>query len=546
MNNLYNKQLEFNYESNASGNFLVISIDASKDLHQYQVGILTNNPHKNILPLDIRQKDEKHNLYYNITSKLSLSQYLKHNKINKNSFITVFSGITKTILSSKNYLFSENSFLLMEDYIYVNPNNLEVALAYLPFNVGDQLNINFILKEFTKNFIINSANIDESSNDNFIKRVINLLKLDNFNVLEFEKLLNELDQIKVPKAEHKIPNESSRQSSEQVTHSSPAPSNVQNNKSSPFSKSFNKPDMPINRPTNKPTNIPTNIPTKKGSINIPSTPKSTSLKKQKTKNSPNASSNNQLAPKYKTNIVVLGIILQSIIVIGSVLLLTSSALDFLGNDMTTNIIAVVILVGALSLLLWKNILNPKNITEDISIKKPAPGNFPSKITKKKINTNKKQKVNTNKKEIISFSQDKNSSIENIPPNMFAFSLKNSDHTTLLSPNDLYETTLLSPQEASPPYLQSNRDGVLEKIKITKPEFLIGRLRDQVDYISQNKAIGKVHAEIIIKDGKYFLKDLNSRNGTYVNDKRLNSNIEYEIKNNDVIVFANSKYVFKVP
>ena len=95
MINFYGKNLEFNYESNASGNFLVVSMDASEKIHEYQIGILANNPNKHILPIEIRQKDAKHNLYYNITSKLSLSQYLKRNKINKNSFITIFSGITK-------------------------------------------------------------------------------------------------------------------------------------------------------------------------------------------------------------------------------------------------------------------------------------------------------------------------------------------------------------------------------------------------------------------------------------------------------------------
>ncbi|HAA43331.1 MAG TPA: hypothetical protein DCE02_04930, partial [Ruminiclostridium sp.] len=127
----------------------------------------------------------------------------------------------------------------------------------------------------------------------------------------------------------------------------------------------------------------------------------------------------------------------------------------------------------------------------------------------------------------------------------------SDDTTLLSPEDSSidntdETTLLTPYEISPPYLQSNRDGVIEEIKITKPEFLIGRLKGQVDYVTENKAIGKVHAEIITRDGKYFLKDLNSKNGTYLNNERLNSNTEYEIKDNDVIVFANSEYIFKIP
>jgi hypothetical protein len=517
MNNFYNKKLEFNYESNASGNFLVINVDSSECIHEYQIGILANNPNKHILPLDIRQKDEKHNLYYNITSKLSLSQYLKRNKINKNSFITIFSGITKTILNSKNYLFSENSFLLMEEYIYIYPNNLEIALVYLPFNVGEELNINSILKEFTKNFIINSSNIDESDNDNFIKRVINLLKLDTFNILEFEKLLNELRENKVQKVNS-------------ITLNKPdipvnMPSKPENNNS--FSPPSNKPDIPVN------------IPPKKNNLNIPSVPKAPSLKKQKNKISASSSDNNQLKLKYKSNALILGIVLQLIIVIGAVILLTSGALDSLGNDMGTNIVAIVILGGAVSLLIWKNILNKKNTVEDVSTKKTPPVKPPNANIVK-------PKVNTNKKEIISFSQNKNSPVENIQLNMFTANSFNSDETTLLSPNNPDETTLLSPQEISLPYLQSNRCGVIEEIKITKPEFVIGRLKDQVDYITENKAIGKVHAEIITRNGKYYLKDLNSRNGTFLNNERLNSNIEYEIKNNDVIVFANSEYTFKIP
>lgn len=523
MNNLYNKRLEFDYESNASGNFLVISVDTSEDIHHYQVGILANNPNKNILPLDIRQKDEKHNLYYNITSKLSLAQYLKRNKIDKSRFVSIFSGITKTILSSKNYLFSENSFLLAEDYIYVSPNNLEIALAYLPFNVDGQLNINFILKEFTKNFIINSANIDESSNDNFIQRVINLLKLDNLHILEFEKLLNELEQSKVPKNYYKVPGKPSNQSSEQIKHIPSPPLKSQNIKPSHFTKS----------------DIPVNIPAKKSNLKIPPKSDASVLKKQKNKPLVNSPENKQLNFKYKSNTIIFGSLLQLAIIIGSILLLASSALDFLGNDITTNIVAIVILAGALSLLLWKNILNEKNAIDDISIKK-----HDSKLPLN--NTTKKPKVNTNKREIISFSQGKNSFIKGVQSNVHGVNLNISDQTTLLSPRHLDETTLLSPQESSPPYLQSNENGVLEEIKITKPEFLIGRLRGQVDYISQNRAIGKVHAEITIRDGKFFLKDLNSKNGTYLNSKRLNSNIEYEIQNNDTVIFANSGYIFKIP
>jgi len=98
------------------------------------------------LPLDIRQKDAKYNFYYNITSKLALSQYLKRNKLKRNDFINIFKDITKTILSAKDYLLSDRSFILNEDYIFIDPNTMDVSLVYLPLNIEN--NVNEQLKKF--------------------------------------------------------------------------------------------------------------------------------------------------------------------------------------------------------------------------------------------------------------------------------------------------------------------------------------------------------------------------------------------------------------
>jgi hypothetical protein len=83
----------------------------------------------------------------------------------------------------------------------------------------------------------------------------------------------------------------------------------------------------------------------------------------------------------------------------------------------------------------------------------------------------------------------------------------------------------------------------EKILINKPSFVIGRIKSQSDYISSNSAVGKLHAEITNKDGTYYLKDLNSRNGTFINGERIVSNIEHPLQSNDTIAFANSEYKF---
>jgi hypothetical protein len=87
------------------------------------------------------------------------------------------------------------------------------------------------------------------------------------------------------------------------------------------------------------------------------------------------------------------------------------------------------------------------------------------------------------------------------------------------------------------------DCAREKIFIDKPSFVIGRIGSQSDYISSNRAVGKLHAEIINRAGVYCIKDLNSRNGTYINGERIVSNVEHSIQNNDRIAFANSEYRF---
>jgi len=68
----------------------------------------------------------------------------------------------------------------------------------------------------------------------------------------------------------------------------------------------------------------------------------------------------------------------------------------------------------------------------------------------------------------------------------------------------------------------------------------------VDYVIRNSAVGKVHAQIITRESSYFIKDLNSKNGTCINGVKIDSNEEYRIENNDRITLANNEYIFITP
>ena len=74
-------------------------------------------------------------------------------------------------------------------------------------------------------------------------------------------------------------------------------------------------------------------------------------------------------------------------------------------------------------------------------------------------------------------------------------------------------------------------------------FVIGRLKDRSDLVFDNRAVGKVHAMIEREGDAWLLTDLDSRNGTYVNNIRLEPRAAKPLRNYDLVTVANVDMVF---
>lgn len=74
-------------------------------------------------------------------------------------------------------------------------------------------------------------------------------------------------------------------------------------------------------------------------------------------------------------------------------------------------------------------------------------------------------------------------------------------------------------------------------------FLLGTDAEKVTGVMQSPTISRIHARIIKREGRYFLEDLNSTNGTYLNGKELAYHEPMRLKKGDVICFASEEYVF---
>lgn len=109
-------------------------------------------------------------------------------------------------------------------------------------------------------------------------------------------------------------------------------------------------------------------------------------------------------------------------------------------------------------------------------------------------------------------------------------------TTVLGSEELYEPVY--------PYLIRNKNE--EKIPVDKPVFRIGKEKQYSDYfVSDNNAVSRSHADIITRNGRYYIKDLNSTNKTYVDGKAIPIEKEVEIFSRTKLRLANEDFVFYI-
>ena len=88
-------------------------------------------------------------------------------------------------------------------------------------------------------------------------------------------------------------------------------------------------------------------------------------------------------------------------------------------------------------------------------------------------------------------------------------------------------------------LKNDRDS----IRMGHFPFRIGKQADIVDHQIRNKTVSRKHADIVSEQGRYFVLDLDSTNGTFLNGRKLLSGVREELHPGDTVTFANEAYSF---
>lgn len=89
---------------------------------------------------------------------------------------------------------------------------------------------------------------------------------------------------------------------------------------------------------------------------------------------------------------------------------------------------------------------------------------------------------------------------------------------------------------------SGEHGQVLDIFIGQEPVFVGKIKQESDILLNFPTISRRHARLECQNERYYVKDLNSKNGTFLNGKRLNPQEQCEIKAGDRVAFAEFEYV----
>jgi len=507
-------QNNFEFMNETLDNSSYISVILGDNIINYQLEMLTNNSIKNLLEAKKIRKNNDIKVSYDVTSKVSLEHILSRGKMSRNKFLLLLKGLVNAYEELPEYQLVGEGILLDRKYIYINPDTNEPYFVYIPLS-ENEINKKEI-KEFFTRFIIDGC--IEVSQDNFVQVFLEMINSDNISISSIKNFL----------ARYK---------------------NSGGGKKEPI--------PPKEKPVKEPVIF---VPPVNPIPVVP--PVSTSDKK------------NSQEPKVAENKSGKGGIVRFLLVQVGIIVIIAGVISqglLKGSDGNIKIemaagLAILLVVGDILAYKYMVLANKdkggkNNDSNGITYVKA------SDIQKNKIPHVKANNIPKNKipeppvKPVIkqkqfdmqnSNSHYDNKNIEIYKQNEVYETLPNNsnfdtaiDGSDLTICDDIDEKTELMSGKPSP-YLVYVENGMPIKINLEKRSTVIGRKRDSVDYVISSGKVGRVHAEILYHDSKYYIKDCNSKNGSYINNgSRLLSDTEFEIKDGDKIRLADVEMILHI-
>ena len=498
---------KFTYENQGTHTYLVYTIQAKDPVDSMSLGMLTNNKISGLAHALFTQMDATKYIKYDVSAKISVKQFFS-GQVNKKRLLGVFNGIVDAMLSAEDYMIDVDSILLDLDYIFADVTTCETVLVCLP--IENESAANSDLGSFFKNIMF-STQFDPTENCDHVAKIINYLNSSPvFSLEDFKKVLDSISGEAT-----QAPTQQRQQPVVQKQPVTQAP--VQNTATQPTTQA-----APV-QTQQKPTQTVTQAPV----VNQP-----------KVQTPPPQQQVPAVQPQTGTpekKISIFGLLMHYSAENAALYKAQKEAKKkgqvTLSQQPTTQAKPA-----------------PKGPQTGFAIPgQAAPAvnqgfavSGQSTPTVQQTSTPKSQPTVTQPQQV---SQQSTYKAPVVPQGQAT----NFGETTVLGGGGIIgETTVLGATSAVQPKPHLIRAKNNERINLDKPVFRIGKEKSYVDYfIGDNSAISRSHANIISRDGNYFVVDTNSTNHTYVNGTMIQSNVETPISHGAKIKLANEDFEFRI-
>ncbi|MBM7597879.1 hypothetical protein JOC34_000236 [Virgibacillus halotolerans] len=482
-------QYEVDYVQ-SNGSYMKLSKTSERgfkleDFQELQLKMIQSNRLPRLVPMSFEDVNGEISIYYRIEGLRMLRAIAKERPMSMQEFYALFINIVQALQDATNNLLSDDHYLLNEDFIYIGRGYHEVYLTYLPIK---DMNDTTPLYEKLKKLLLNMAGEVQGINGAQFKMILSYIKDPGFSLQGLKELLQQLQVTKAENVDENEGNMESDQKTKQIT------------------------------------------------------------KIKKVKKFP------PLASKYKIYTILIGVLL---IAVSWKLSEGSSSKLMLG---VSTGLTLVIIAGVITyLFIWRPGVEPIITEKEVKVNQKANKqvkplknktavtvpdqreNISTKAFSQNINRVHDEQLNLQEVETASALHTDERKITNEPVKVQA-SPGLRDQTMLLDEEELLGS---GPTQQVDNYLIVDRNGKEEEIKLDEDNFIIGRADKGTSFVEAGTGISRLHIELVKLSDMYGIKDLGSKNGTFINDEKIIPYKIHELKHDDKIQIGKTIYTYRV-
>lgn len=467
------------YKRDMNHNYLILTGEEMIDTDSYQVRMIVANVVPDLLQCRIQGIDGKFMVYYDITSRHSMTALFEEKKIGLESLQVILGGFIQIMEEMSEYLLNPCQLVLEPEYIYLDAEKKNVRFCYLPGFHGEiqkqfQCLAEYILpkldhedgKAVMLGYGVYRRALEESFHLEYIKE--ELYKICNGDVEDFSIYEKKKPEIRT---ENHIADEEKAEDLWQM-------------------ENWERESKPGN---GKP---------KKNSGDI-----------QK----------NRINEIWKP---IVGFCIVLLLLLGITAGMAGGYIPRVSREVFLGIVFGAMILGMLGYILVKKFYQKK--------KKADTSRSEQKCD---VTENSTDGFSADQKESGITSASKNSDSrketeKNIPTKTENFS-DGFGETVVLSAGAV----------RGPATLVSREPGELATIYLEREITVVGKLETAADAVINMPTVSRIHAKIRKREGEYYLADLNSRNGTSVNGQLLKTGEDHLLEDEDEVDFAQARYIF---